>query len=177
MTQAPPPAGPSPTSEQAYRAALRQWVSGVTVVTYRVDDTDHASTVSAFTSLSLDPPQVLICIGLRARFAERIDQVDFWGVSVLAEDAGEDAAWLAKRGRPLVGQLDRVPHHRCAEGYVLLDRALAWLCCRTASITTSGDHLVVVGDVVRADVAETGRGPLAYWNQDFRALQIDPPTG
>ncbi len=91
--------------EGQFKAALRRFASGVTVVTCRAGDVDHAMTASAFSAVSLDPPLVLVCVNRRARFADALAQTDWWGVSILAEDEHDAARWFATSGRPLVGQL------------------------------------------------------------------------
>ena len=105
------------------RRATGQFASSIVVVTTGVG---HAMTVSAFTSVSLDPPLVLFCAEKIARFHDAVLAEDSWAVSILAEDDEKTARWLATRGRPLDGQLDGVAcHPGPATGAPLLDAALA----------------------------------------------------
>ena len=107
----------------AFRRAAGQFASGIVVVTTA---TGHAMTVSAFASVSLDPPLVLFCAEKIARFHDAVLEAGSWAVSILAEDGEKTARWLATRGRPLEGQLDEVPHHLGrATGAPLLDGAVA----------------------------------------------------
>lgn len=155
-----------------FRAAMRRFPSGVTVITCRVDGVDHAMTASAFAAVSLDPPLVLVCVNRSARFAEAIASTDRWGVSILQEGAEPAARWFATSGRELVGQLDRVPHARGASGVALLDASLAHLECTTRDVVPAGDHDVVigaVGSVVLLDHPRDGL-PLVYWAGDYRRL-------
>ena len=95
-------------------------------------------TASAFTSVSLDPLLVLVCVDKEARFRDAVLESGIWGVSVLSRAGRRAADWFATKGRPLVGQLDRFPHHRGqVTGAALLDDALAWLECRTARRSTT----------------------------------------
>ena len=129
----------------AFRRAAGQFASGIVVVTTRGG---HAMTVSAFTSVSLDPPLVLFCAEKIARFHDAVLAEGSWAVSILAEDDEKTARWLATRGRPLDGQLDGVAHHPGpATGAPLLDDALAVLECRTTAVHDAGDHSIVVGQV------------------------------
>ena len=92
-------------------------------------------TVSAFASVSLEPPLVLFCAEKIARFHDAVLAAGSWAVSILAEDAEKTARWLATRGRPLDGQLDGVPHHPGpVTGAPLLDGALATLECQTTAV-------------------------------------------
>src|SRR6202022_2391586 len=110
--------------------------------------TGHAMTVSAFASVSLEPPLVLFCAEKIARFHDAVLAAGSWAVSILAEDAEKTARWLATRGRPLDGQLDGVAHHPGpATGAPLLDDAIAVLERRTTAVHDAGDHSIVVGEV------------------------------
>ena len=83
-------------------------------------------TVSAFTSVSLDPLLVLFCAEKIARFHDAVIAAGFWSVSVLGEEAEKTARWLATQGRPLDGQLDGIEHHAGPQtGAPILDGALA----------------------------------------------------
>jgi flavin reductase len=157
--------------DRAFRGALGRFASGVTVVTTVVDDEDHAITVSAFSSVSLDPPLVLICLDKTARFHDAVLRSGRWAVSILNE-AGQDAAsWFALRGRPLDGQLEKVSYRRGDDsGAGLLDDATAWLECRTWRTYDGADHTIVVGEVVWAAVAGDVDDPLLYYRSHYAAL-------
>ncbi len=129
-------------------------------------------TANAFTSVSLDPPLVLVCVETEARFHEAILDEGAWGVSVLDAGARGLAQWFATRGRPLHGQFDRAPHHRGdLTGVVLLDDAVSWLECRTTAVAPGGDHSIVIGEVLAAAVATQDRGALVYHRSGYRSLE------
>lgn len=152
-----------------FKAALRMFGSGVTVITCVVDGIDHAMTASAFSAVSLEPPLVLVCVRSSSTFAQAMRRTDRWGVSILAESGQDAARWFATSGRPLQGQLDTVAHHRGASGVALIDCSLARLECRTVDTAAAGDHTVVVGEV---DAVERSvpAAPLLYWDGDYRRL-------
>ena len=162
-----------PTGQQVdaadFRAALRNFASGVTVVTCRVDGIDHAMTASAFTAVSKEPPLVLVCVSRAARFNAAIRSADQWAVSVLSGSGEEASRWLATSGRPLIGQLDRVPHTRGDAGVALLSDSLVHLECRTREIAPGGDHDIIIGLVERVHPRPPAP-PLIYWQGDYRAL-------
>jgi flavin reductase (DIM6/NTAB) family NADH-FMN oxidoreductase RutF len=135
----------------AFREALGRFASGVTIVTTRdADGRDHGMTVSAFSSLSLDPPLVLACIGHDATIAGAVSAAEFLGVSVLAE--GQEP--LSRRfADPGADRFDGVPVSRGRSGVALLDGALVHLECRIVARHEAGDHTIVVGEVSSA----TGR--------------------
>lgn len=154
----------------ALRMAMSRYATGVTVVTASVDGHDHAMTANSFTSVSLDPPLVLLCVQQGRGFHEAVESSGRWGVSVLAEDQRRVASWLSTPGRPLQGQLESVPHHRTSTGVVLLDGALATLECETVQAHEAGDHVILVGAVQAADHADRGR-PLVYYRSGWTGIQ------
>jgi len=165
----------SAVDDKAFRAVLGRFASGVTVLSTVHETvtgpTDHAITVSAFTSVSLDPPLVLACVDTHNRFHDPVLSAGFWGVSVLRESAHETASWLATRGRDLSHQLDRVAHHRGeVTGTVLVDDALAWLECRTRAAYDGADHTILVGEVLAAAVSGEADDPLLYYRSHYGAL-------
>ena len=151
-----------PVDPATFRRAIGQFATGVTVVTTRVGALDHAMTASAFTSVSLEPLLVLVCVDRDARFRDAVLESGTWAVSVLADSGRRTADWLATKGRPLVGQLDPHPHHRGVTGAALLDGALSWLECRTVAVHEAGDHDIVVGAVVAAVEGDRDATPLLY---------------
>jgi flavin reductase (DIM6/NTAB) family NADH-FMN oxidoreductase RutF len=152
----------------AFRRTAGHFASGVTVVTTRLDGIDHAMTASAFTSVSLDPVSVLVCVDREARFRDAVLDSQTWAVSVLSTAGRRAANWFATKGRPLVGQLDRFPYHRGpATGAALLDEAIAWLECRTLAVYDGGDHDIVLGEVVDMALGDRDAAPLVYYRSRY----------
>ncbi|HEX5534733.1 MAG TPA: flavin reductase family protein [Actinomycetales bacterium] len=161
-----------PVEIGAFRRAVGRFATGVCVVTTFAGRHDHAMTANAFTSVSLDPLLVLVCVEQDARFHEAVIESGTWGVSVLDVTARGEAEWLASPGRPLIGQLDTVAHHRGdVTGVALLDHSLATLECLTENVFPGGDHSIVVGRVVAVGLATDGPGPLIYHRSGYRSLQ------
>ena len=147
-----------------FRRAMGRFATGVTVVTTRTRDLDHAMTASALTSVSLEPMLLLVCVEREARFHDAVVEAGIWGISILTSQDRPVADWLATRGRPLHGQLDRIAHHPGPQtGVALLDGALSTFEVRTRSVHPAGDHSVVVGEVVSVTtVAHPGEALLYY---------------
>jgi flavin reductase (DIM6/NTAB) family NADH-FMN oxidoreductase RutF len=161
----------SNVDQGSFLQATGQFAGGIVVVT---TSAGHAMTVSAFTSVSLEPPLVLFCADKIARFHDAVLAAGSWAVSILSEDAEKTARWLATRGRPLDGQLDGLAHHPGqVTGAPLLDGALATLECQTAAVYAGGDHSIIVGQVTAVTSAEDppSRGPLMYYAGSYRRLQ------
>jgi len=153
-----------------YRRAVGHFASSVTVVTTSATGIDHAMTASAFTSVSLEPLLVLVCVDKDARFRDAVLESGWWGVSVLASGQRRAADWFAMKGRPLIGQLDRFPAHRGVTGAPLLDGALSWLECRTTAVYDGGDHDIVVGAVIAALEGDRDGQPLVHHRGHYSRL-------
>ena len=155
----------------AFRRAAGQFPTGIVVVSTSLNGTGHAMTVSAFTSVSLDPLLVLFCAEKIARFHDAVLAAGFWAVSVMDEESEKAARWLATRGRPLHGQLDTTPHHPGPQtGAPILDGALSAMECRTYAVHDGGDHSIVVGEVLGVTEPAGEGGPLLYHAGRYRRL-------
>lgn len=171
MSAAASDAEPTPLDPGRFRLAMGRFATGVTVVTTKAQEHDHAMTANSFTSVSLDPLLVLLCVENDSRFLDAVLDTGAWGVSVLPHRARAAAAWLATSGRPLHGQLDRIPHHRGHRtGVALLDDSLATLECRTRQVVPAGDHHVLIADVVSMDLSEHAEPALLYFRGRYRTL-------
>jgi flavin reductase (DIM6/NTAB) family NADH-FMN oxidoreductase RutF len=154
----------------SFRRAAGQFASGIVVVT---TSSGHAMTVSAFASVSLEPPLVLFCAEKIARFHDAVLAAGSWAVSILAADAEKTARWLATRGRPMEGQLEGVAYHPGpVTGAPVLHDALAVLECVTTAVHDGGDHSIVVGQVAAVAVPADppASGPLVHYAGAYRRL-------
>ena len=162
----------TPVNPADFRQVAGRFASGVVMVSTRADGVDHAMTVTAFTSVSLDPLLVLFCAEKVARFHDAVLATGTWAVSVLNEDAEKTARWLATRGRPLEGQLDAFRHHRGPlTAAPILDDALAAMECRTVAVHDGGDHSIVVGEVLAVSEPRPEGGPLLHYSRGYRRLR------
>jgi flavin reductase len=154
-----------------FRRAMGRFVTGVTMLTTRSRDVDYAMTASALTSVSLEPLLMLVCIEREARFHDTVLEAGIWGISVLSGRDRPGADWLATRGRPLHGQLDRIPHHHGPQtGVALLNDALSTFECRTTAVHPAGDHSIVVGEVVSVTSATHAGEALVYYRGRYGTL-------
>jgi flavin reductase len=154
-----------------FRRAMGRFATGVTMLTTRTRDVDHAMTASALTSVSLEPLLLLVCIEREGRFHDAVLDAGIWGISVLSGPDRPGADWLATRGRPLHGQLDRIPHHHGPQtGVALLNDALSTFECRTTAVHPAGDHSIVVGMVVAVTSAAHSGEALVYYRGRYETL-------
>lgn len=154
-----------------YRDVAGRFATGVAIVTTVADGSDHAMTVNAFTSVSLDPLLVMFCAEKAARFHAVVLDSGVWAVSVLGEEQRGASDWFATRGRVLDGRLDAFEQTRGpATGAPILAGAVAALECRTYAVHDGGDHSIVVGEVLSLDVPDPDARPLIYYRGGYRSL-------
>lgn len=160
---------------------MARLASGVVLVTAREPaldpqgpaGEDAGMTATAFMSVSLDPPLVLISLRTGSRMDDVIAEQPLWAVSVLAESQRHLAGRFAMKGRVSDRLLfENTPHTRGAiTGAPLVDGALATLECRTEQQVDAGDHTLVIGRVLSASVPSgTEGGPLTYYRGRYRPL-------
>ena len=149
---------------KSFRDVLGRFPSGVTVVSCVVEGQTYGMTVSAFSSVSLDPPLVLVCIAHKASNHARIASAGRFVVSILSAEQHA----LSNRFAGYGGE-DAVVEWR-TEGTTtpVLSGAVAWLDCTVAQAVDAGDHTVFIGRVEAA--AADGGAPLIYWRGAYRTL-------
>ena len=155
-----------PIDKDLFRAVLGRFASGVTIIT-TVDSAGHdqGMTVSAFSSLSLDPPLVLVCIDHGASLWPTLQQSDRFGVNILAST--QEA--LSRRFSSKEGdRFDGVGFTRGATGVALLDDTLASVECSVTTRITQGDHTILVGHVESG--AARDLQPMLYYRGGYASL-------
>ena len=148
-----------------FRRVLGHWASGVTVVTTAVDGQRHGLTASSFSSLSLDPPLVLVCLDRRITGYRLVEQAGHFAINILDED-GEylSRQFASKNDDKFAG----VAFTEGVLGAPLLDASLAQIECRLHAVYDGGDHGIFVGAVERMQVREDK--PLLYFRGGYAAL-------
>jgi len=146
--------------ETEFRRVMGHFATGVTVVACRGATGEPLGlTVSAFTSVSLEPLLVLVCIHTKAFGHDPLLQAGSFGVSVLSRRQGE-LAWRFAAGDSS-RRFDGVPFREGEFGSPLLEGALAWLECRVRDVFPGGDHSIILAEVLSF---ETGEGdPLLFF--------------
>jgi flavin reductase (DIM6/NTAB) family NADH-FMN oxidoreductase RutF len=156
-------------SSEAFRDALRHFPAGVTLVTLKAGGEIHGLTVSAFASVSPEPPLVAIMIDHRHRAFELLELPDaVFAVNFLAEDQSALAdrfAWNPDGTRFEAGRWTTA-----VTGAPVLADAVAWLDCVIHSRHRAGGHTLFIGEVQASEVLRPDAPPLLYWNRDYRAL-------
>ena len=134
----------------AFRKAMGSFPTGVTVVTVAAGDGSiYGMTVNSFSSVSLDPMLVLVCLGETSRGAGLIERAGAFAVNVLSAGQQDVSRWFANRDRPAGSTMfDGVPFEPGVTGCPVLAGATASFDCRLRQSHRAGDHLIVLGEVV-----------------------------
>ena len=151
-----------------FRSVLGRFASGITVVTTVDEDgRDVGMTVSAFSSVSLYPPLVMVCIDKVASMYAALMRAEVFGVNILAAEQES----LSRRFAAVDSshRFDGVGYERAENGVVLLDDALGHLECRVHARHEAGDHTLFIGEVERAWAGD-GR-PMLYYRGGYAQLE------
>jgi flavin reductase (DIM6/NTAB) family NADH-FMN oxidoreductase RutF len=149
-----------------FRRALGHFAASVTVVTTQLEDGQRAGiTVTAFSSLSLDPPLVLVCLNKRARLHDRLRPGGHFAVNILAEDQ-EFVSRRFASSEP--DQFREIGYSDGATGVPLIQGAIAAIECRIVELLPGGDHTIFVAQVESTHITE-GK-PLVYFRGGYGRL-------
>jgi len=153
--------------QAAFRSVLGRFASGVTVLTARDQEgRDHGMTVSAFCSVSLEPPLVLASIWEEAEMCGVLQKADYFGVNIL--ESGQEA--ISRRFAEHEGdRFDGIGYSRGGSGVAILDGVLAHAECRIVERRVAGDHLLFIGEV--EDAVVRGDRPLLYYRGGYARLE------
>ena len=155
-----------PLDPKRFRETMGHLVTGVSVVSARdAEGIVVGMTASSVASLSLEPPMILVCVGLEAEIHDTIVRAPLFGVSVLAEGQEDLALRFATKGRQ---RFDGVDGGAMPDGLPRVPGAIAHLECRRGEVFRSGDHSIVTGTVEWAATAD-GQ-PLCYFRTAYRGL-------
>jgi len=161
-----------PVDPMEFRRALGCFATGVTVIT-ALDEAGkpRGLTANAFSSLSLDPTLVLVCVDHRSDTFPVIGQATAFAVNILAEEQRELSQRFARKGED---KFDGVPHHAGLTGAPVIDGALAVIECLVRESHEAGDHTIFIGNVQHVEHA-AGK-PLLFFRGNYAALPEAAPV-
>jgi len=157
-------------TQAEFRKALGSFATGITVITLDSEGEVHGMTANAFTSVSLDPMLVLVCVDQRASTHAHLHAKKRFGVNVLAENQRVISEYYARAGRThdrdaaeAGATFDRTEH-----GTPVLRGALAYLECKLHTAQDAGDHTIFIAEV--EDVVVRDGRPLLYFESRYRGM-------
>lgn len=160
-----------PVDSAAFRAAMRRLPTGVTIVTAWAAGRPEGLTVNALASVSLEPPQVLVAIDHGSRTRGGILEAGTFGVNVLAADQAELARRFADGSLTSADRFAGVSLVRGQTLAPLIEASPAALQCRFVTAWTSGDHTIVVGEVVGTRLG-AARDPLLFFEGGLQPMIV-----
>jgi flavin reductase (DIM6/NTAB) family NADH-FMN oxidoreductase RutF len=159
----------SVTQEQ-FRKAMGSFATGVTVITVDFEGEVQGMTANAFTSVSLDPLLVLVCVDHKAKTHAQLHTRKRFGVNVLSEGQRAISEYyaLAERTHDRAEQEAGARFDRTQHGTPVLRGALAYLECRLHSVQDAGDHTIFIAEV--EDMVVKEGDPLLYFQVEYRKI-------
>ena len=158
-------------SGQEFRQTVGSFATGVTVVTTRGDEYAYGMTANSFSSVSLDPPLVLVCAIAGTEGSEVISKNGKFAVNILAADQEPISRYFSSKDRPRGADAFRdVSHRDGVTGCPILDGVAGHLDCTLVASHDAGDHVIFIGEVQALDVTE-GVQPLLFHGGGYRLLQ------
>ena len=152
-----------PFDSAKYRQVLGHFPTGVTVVTAMTDDGPAGMAIGSFSSLSLDPAQVLFCPGRNSSSWERIRSAGKFCVNILGDDQEDISRVFASKADDKFAEIG---WKRSANGAPLINGVLAYIDCDIHAVLDGGDHDIVVGNVTDLEVKHEG-GPLVFFRGGY----------
>lgn len=164
----------APIDPRAFRNAMGQFCTGVTIITTTDDDAPVGFACQSFAALSLDPPLVLFCPTKLSRSWQAIEASGRFCVNVLSETQKSVCARFGSKEPDKFSGIDWEPSPL---GSPVISRALAHIDCTVASVHDGGDHFVVFGAVHSlSEVSETKPRPLLFYRGDYTGIEPDKTT-
>jgi flavin reductase len=161
-------------SSKEFRATVGAFTTGVTVVTTRGEEHAYGMTANAFSSVSLDPPLILVCVISPSEGADHITRNGVFAVNILTADQEPLSRYFASRDRPKGRDaFKEVSHRFAASGAPILEGAAAFMDCRLHAAHEAGDHLIVIGEVLELET-NAGGTPLVFHGGRYRSLEPVP---
>ncbi len=176
MTEATQPGALPWTSHDAldaesFKALARRWAATVTVVTGRhADATLDGFTATAFLTVSMAPPIVLVSATKSTRAAEMARACEAFTINLLSDDQRAIAEQFARPGQDRAEAFDQFAHERDPVGATVFHGALGAFSCARREIVDAGDHVLLLADVTRIWVAREDRSALLYADRAFRRV-------
>jgi flavin reductase len=162
-------------SGEEFRRTVGMFATGVTVVSTNVEGVVHGMTANAFSSVSLDPLLVLVCVDRTAGLHALLPQAQGFAVTILAAEQERLSAWFASGDRPAgQDQFEQVAWDAApVTGSPVLCDGVAYVDCRVSQRHEGGDHSIFLGEVVDLGVLRPDADPLLYYGGRYRRLLSD----
>ena len=156
-----------------FRDTLGRFATGVTVITVSDGELSRGMTANAFSSVSLDPPLVLVCVDQNATCLEMIRNAKKFNVNFLAQEQKQISDWFAGKGRDAEDQFSELEYDVGENVTPVLKGNIGLLECELFNEVPGGDHSIFIGLVNRALFEEEVKAPLLYYASSNRKLDLN----
>jgi flavin reductase (DIM6/NTAB) family NADH-FMN oxidoreductase RutF len=155
-----------PVSSSQFRQVLSRFATGVTIVTVKNQQGVHGLTVNAFTSVSLEPPLILICIQKTGVSHDALSESKHFVVNILSSQQKNLADRFANANLSSSERFQNLSYQLNAQGIPILSGTLGHLECRVVNELDGGDHSIFLSEVEQAEVSEV-KEPLIFYNSQY----------
>ncbi len=160
-----------PFDPMLFRQVLGRFVTGVTVITTSHQGVKHGMTANAFSSVSLNPPLIMVSVDKRANMHDLLTTGDAFCVNILAEHHADWSGWWAGKAPKDGDQFADIPHTTKATGSPVLNECVAYIDCTVWARYDGGDHTLFIGEVQEAAPSEDpDLKPLLFFSSKYRKL-------
>lgn len=156
---------------ETLRTVMRHWTTGVAILTARDGAQAHGMTVNSFTSVSLEPPLVLVSVEHSTRTHTLVEHSRAFAISILGEHQSALSDHFAGRHTETTDRLNGLPTFTAITGAPILRENIGYLDCVVTAAHLAGTHTLFIGEVVAAQSAGDA-APLVYFNRDYRSLIV-----
>jgi flavin reductase (DIM6/NTAB) family NADH-FMN oxidoreductase RutF len=164
-------AGLNSFTSKEFRSTVGAFATGVTVVTTRGEQHAYGMTANAFSSVSLDPPLILVCAISPSEGADHIERNGVFAVNILGEEQEPISRYFSSRDRPRGRDAFRdVAHRLGTTGSPILDGVVGYLDCRVHADHDAGDHQIFIGEVLELGFQEDSK-PLLFHGGQYRLIE------
>lgn len=158
---------------QTFRRVAGTFASGVTAITTMVEGRPHGCAANAVSSLSLDPPLMLICLAHTSKTHSQLREAGTFAINIL-DDSSESRALCRSFALRSEDRFIDVDYRVGTNGVPVLDLAMSWMECKLVDAYDAGDHTIFIGRVLAAE--DSDRKPLVYFRGKFGSLLADKAT-
>jgi flavin reductase (DIM6/NTAB) family NADH-FMN oxidoreductase RutF len=157
-----------------FRQLAGSFATGVTVITTGAEGSFRGMTANAFSSLSLDPPLVLVCVDKSAETLAVLKAAGRFNVNILSSEQEQLSRNFARKESPEAHGLTGIDYRLGELGLPVLNGSLAYLECEVVEQYEGGDHIIFVGEVTHGELGASEQ-PLLYFRGRYRAVTELPP--
>lgn len=156
--------------QEQLRFMMRQWTTGVSIVSTQYQANQHGMTVSSFTSVSLEPQVVTISLTKSARTHDMILNAGIFAITILSDDQQSISELFAGKASESEDRFEGLETLTLTTGAPVIKGGLAYLDGEVIAVHDFGSNSLIIGEIIAAKVGESGK-PLIYYDQRYNKLQ------